>query len=1148
MADENIVIGVDLKDDFTGPARRVVKNIDDMGDSAWSADKRFRLLDESVDDVGSESLATAGKARQAARRIKDMGNEALKTAGKLKVLSAVMSRLDRINARAGAGDAAPGDKGKGGDPTGKIVKAGFQFRGLRLAGILAAIASIIPAAVAGISSLAAAAAGLVGALGPLTGLIVAYPGYLAAFGQAFAAIKIGLSGLGEAIKTSIDPGATAIEMRAAKTEFSGLSREFSGQFIKNIAIAKRELDGMKSAIQQGLLPGINNLVNASRSLFPLIATGLASTGSAIGQAINQFATAIGSGEFNKQLTQIMGTNVQVISAFGDAALSGFRGLMNILTAAGPLLIRISQDVAKLFESFSIRTLDSGGLTSFFERTYEVARQVVQIFWDVGMALKNIATIGQPLGQAILDSFSAIADGFRTFTESGDGINQIRQWFIDMTPVIYELGFLIRDVAFALFGLSNPDQFMQISIALRQELLPVLVNLIEHFSLLVPALLQIATAALQMLDAFHQVVPFETVISNIANVLSLVASAITSIVSGPAGGFIKFFMFFLVAAGAAKILGAAVLFLARVALGSALFGAIRGVTVALGTLTMAIVRTGTTSTATATAMRALSVSVRALGVAIRGALIATGVGALIVGIGFVIEMIMNMNGAVEEQIDNNKQWAESLFEVNGALAENSAYTIAKRLADEGVLEMIDKIGISQYDLISALMAGGDAWNQMQLRIRAATDAFQQNNPVVQQSTDDNVAYTGSLGGTLDMGDNLLGILSPMAIGIKQAGDAARAAAPFHRDNAVAFDEVSRAAQAATSSLQKLNGWLDTLGSNASWRQSIMDLRDALNEGTSFKKWTEEGEKNLSSLRGAVEESIEKVNDLYEAGNVKGAERVLQKRIGMLKDIMLELPKEDRKPFQQMIDRLTEQRRRFDRQVQAMMGNPVQAEVPVEMKIKADIRTPSTRDIPQSVLQGLPDISTTTTVERKINVDSSQVDAAKTKTDTLNTTLDTVSGKTFNVTVSYNSLSMAVVKAQTLKTELIALTSKPWIVNVEYRESGKRAEGGPVTSGRIYTVGERGPEAFIGKSGNISMIGVHGQQQKTFGEDGWVVPNHQLAAATAEMASDRPRSNRYEIGDTAPVINIGTINASNEIDVIKAVKKGIAEAERNRRERS
>jgi hypothetical protein len=1121
MADENIVIGVDLKDDFTAPARKVVKSLDDMGDSASSADKRFRLTSDSIEDVGDESTVTAGKARLASRRIREMGNEALKTAGKMKVLSAAMSRLDRINRSTGggAGGASPGGRGGSGDPTGKIVKAGFQLRGLRLAGIIAAIASIIPAAVAAVSSLGAAIMGLAGALGPLTGLIVAYPGYLAAFGQAFAAVKLSLSGLGEAIKTNLDPAATSRELQAAYNSFSGMSREFRSEFVRNLSVAKREIDGMKGAIQQALLPSINNLVSATRTLFPTIATGLASTGAAISGVVNRFASIIQSGAFTQELNTIMGNNNQIISSFGDAAIFGFRALMDVLVAAGPLLKQIASDIKGLFQNLSDTMAVSsagGGLTDFFQKTYDVARQVVQIFWDVGMALKNIATIGQPLGQAILNSFSAIAEAFRSFTESGDGVNQIRQWFIDMTPVIYEIGFLIRDVVQALFGLSNPTQFLQISIALRQELLPVLVSVIEHFSQLLPAIIQIATAALEMFNAFQEMAPIEVIFSGFATVLSVIARAITAIASGPLSGIGTAIMFMVGAAAGVKILAAAFLFLARAVVGSAIMAAIRG-------LIASVRMFGFTSTATAA-------SVRALGLAIRGALITTGIGAIIVVIGLVVEAMMSMNAAVDEQIAANEAWAESLFDVNGALTENSNAQTANTIAGKDYIGALESMGIYTADVVDAVMGSDQSWQSLEDRLRgvieAGTSYVRQGRHVVVTTTDQ-----------ADAAQRALDDLTGMRNGFIEVEEKARRTSEALGEGATAMDELALSTQSATNSLQKLTGWLDTLGSNASWRQSIMSLNEALKEGTSFKKWTEEGEQNLSNLRGAVEQSLEKVKTLYEGGNVKGAERVLQKRIAMLKDIMLELPKEDRKPFQQMLDRLMTQRRRFDRQLAATVNKPI--------VIGPTVTGAATGLGAEGPKQSMPNQN----IPQTVQVDTSQVDAAQTKTNTLQTTLDTLTGTKHNITLSYNSLSMAVVKAQTLTRELIALTSKPWIVNVEYRETGKRAHGGPVTSGRIYTVGELGPEAFIGKSGNMTMIGVNGQQQKTFSEDGWVVPNSQLATAMAGMASDgAPQSREYQIGGTSPVINIGTINASNEIDVIKAVKKGIAEAERNRRERS
>jgi hypothetical protein len=68
----------------------------------------------------------------------------------------------------------------------------------------------------------------------------------------------------------------------------------------------------------------------------------------------------------------------------------------------------------------------------------------------------------------------------------------------------------------------------------------------------------------------------------------------------------------------------------------------------------------------------------------------------------------------------------------------------------------------------------------------------------------------------------------------------------------------------------------------------------------------------------------------------------------------------------------------------------------------------------------------------------------------------------------------------------------------RTDEPRKDGGPVWTGQRFLVGEVGPELYVGASGRTEMIGVGGQEHRTFPEAGWVVPNDELAFAHAPQA--------------------------------------------------
>jgi hypothetical protein len=115
---------------------------------------------------------------------------------------------------------------------------------------------------------------------------------------------------------------------------------------------------------------------------------------------------------------------------------------------------------------------------------------------------------------------------------------------------------------------------------------------------------------------------------------------------------------------------------------------------------------------------------------------------------------------------------------------------------------------------------------------------------------------------------------------------------------------------------------------------------------------------------------------------------------------------------------------------------------------------------------------------------------------------------------------------------------------------RYAGGPVAAGRNYMVGELGPEGFMDKMGNMSIVGARGPEFRRFDKSGTVIPANELAGAMASHAVKSSRSSgdgSARGGDTYQ-ITIGDINQAMPFDVERAVMEGIRKAERERRERS
>jgi hypothetical protein len=208
-----------------------------------------------------------------------------------------------------------------------------------------------------------------------------------------------------------------------------------------------------------------------------------------------------------------------------------------------------------------------------------------------------------------------------------------------------------------------------------------------------------------------------------------------------------------------------------------------------------------------------------------------------------------------------------------------------------------------------------------------------------------------------------------------------------------------------------------------------------------------------------------------------------------------------------------------------------------------------------------------------VNYGQVNQAITRVQILRASLTALSNMSATPSVTVVGADSGLSTVRSLITAIGSLQDKTITITTEYVTIGKppKFAGGPVVPRQTYQVGELGPELYVSRGGRSEMIGVHGQETRTFPMPGKIIPNHELpsnvinnssvglsssdmrefssamAGRTATVTSRRRHNNEY-MAPTNATINIGTVNAKSDIDIARAVKRGIADAERDRRERS
>lgn len=141
-----------------------------------------------------------------------------------------------------------------------------------------------------------------------------------------------------------------------------------------------------------------------------------------------------------------------------------------------------------------------------------------------------------------------------------------------------------------------------------------------------------------------------------------------------------------------------------------------------------------------------------------------------------------------------------------------------------------------------------------------------------------------------------------------------------------------------------------------------------------------------------------------------------------------------------------------------------------------------------------------------------------------------------------------------TKITGIYDPPETIHPNAPEGGGRWMGGRVGAGINYNVGELGKELYVPDSGTPSLIGVGGQERRSFPGDGTIIPNHLLNAHAEDLAARNvdpgPRVSAgttvVHEGDTI-TIPVYAVDGMSARDVAREVEKVIADLKRDEQER-
>ncbi len=231
------------------------------------------------------------------------------------------------------------------------------------------------------SGLTAVIAGTVGAVSDLSGVLGLLPGILVSAGIAAGTLKLGLHGVGDAIKNSGDPKAYA----QAIEKLSPAAKGFTDAIVK----MRPQLKALQQSVQQGLFKGAGKEIESLGARYlPLLKRGLTETSEAFGRGRAAVASYLDTAKTAGVVSGILDDTSLSADGLSRAFKPFVSSLLDIASVGTTFLPALSSglaDAAVRFAAFTTRTKDSGQMRDFFQGGIDAVG-------DLGSAVKGVARI------------------------------------------------------------------------------------------------------------------------------------------------------------------------------------------------------------------------------------------------------------------------------------------------------------------------------------------------------------------------------------------------------------------------------------------------------------------------------------------------------------------------------------------------------------------------------------------------------------------------------------------------------------------------------------------------------------------------------------------------------------------------------------
>jgi len=434
--------------------------------------------------VAEERLATAQRKLEAAQRVTagttaHLDQAQAAAAARAKVLGEESDRAERVIVRLAASmeriDSSRID-------TGAKTLARFGVSATSAASSAVALGSAAPAV-----------AGLAAATAQAGGAALLLPGALLAGGVAVGVLKLGVSGLADAVKEWNDPEKFA----EAIAELSPAGQAAA------IAIRdlRPELIGLRNDVQQGLLAGAAEEIEELAAVYlPLLRTELPAVAASFGRARDGVAGFAASGQTVDDVRLILDQTQRAVDGVTAAAVPLVQVLRDVGVVGALVLGDMTGGWAEAAQGVAAFVADAratGQLEQWIRTGLDVLSQFGTLFSQVGGIINTVLGAARTEGGGLLDTLNQVTGSVLAMLQSAQGTQALAVLFSTVRQVVTALLPGLQAVAAAVFegiiavGPQLPAVAAGFSAA-AVALAPLVVDLAQLAAVVLPPLAELIT--------------------------------------------------------------------------------------------------------------------------------------------------------------------------------------------------------------------------------------------------------------------------------------------------------------------------------------------------------------------------------------------------------------------------------------------------------------------------------------------------------------------------------------------------------------------------------------------------------------------------------------------------------------------------------